>query len=177
MKRIVLGIGFATALAGVLFASAYAQQSSELTPTHIEAIRQNCTSAQRSINRVRMNDSLARLNLGREYETLFNKLIAPMNSRIALNGLDATEFAALAASYDKQLDQFRLIHKEYDETINSAITIKCSEKPEEFYALLTKARSKRAEVVQIVDTLDKLVTDYGTSIDDLMTQTVSTETQ
>ena len=62
-----------------------------LTERQLNLVRSNCATTKTVLERIRANDALVRINLGREYDALSTKLMAPMNSRIALNKLNGID--------------------------------------------------------------------------------------
>ena len=144
--------------------------TSQLTESQIETIRTNCNYTQKSLMRIQASDALARVNLGREYETIFTRMMTPMNSRVVLNSMDATGLVGTATSFSNQLNHFRTLYQQYDQLMDQAKGINCNNQPVQFYDTVNSARDKRIEVAQSVTTLNRLLDDYRSGIDGLNKQ-------
>ena len=86
-----------------------------MSDAHIEKIKANCLVAQNTLSRLHAADALLRVNRGQVYESISVKLMASMNSRIALNRLDGRDMVAVAASYEQELVDFRASYREYEQ--------------------------------------------------------------
>lgn len=126
---------------------------------HIARIRSNCVEAQSTLNRLHTSDALLRVNRGQLYELISTKLMAPFNSRVALNRLDGTELTAAAVNYERELIAFRANYKLYEESMSRALKINCVNQPVAFYDNVGDARSKRkavhASTVKLNDLIEK----------------------
>lgn len=140
--------------------SAQPETSLVLTEGQIALIRTNCIASQSVLNRVHANDGLMRVNLGQQYETISARLMAPMNSRIALNKLDGLELAKTTVDFNKKLDEFRSVYQEYERTVSSTLATNCVNQPVAFYDSVSLARTKRQTVQTTVSQLNALVTQY-----------------
>lgn len=136
-----------------------------ISSAQLALIRANCTSVRSSLQRLHANDALARVNLGREYETISSKLMAPMNSRIALNKLDGVAAAKTTVELDRELATFRSSYQRYEESITKTLEIDCQERPVDFYQAIESARMYRAEVRQTVTKMSDLTKKYRAQID------------
>ncbi len=170
--KLIAALILTATLAVAPFAMA-ANNSSGLSDKQIENIRQNCVQAQVSLQQIQYSDAAARVNRGQAYETLLNKLMAPFNSRVALNRLDkATDLTSATTDLENAVNTFKNDYNTYSDALANTLTIKCQNKPEDFYAALQEARDGRQQVhsdLQAVDVLinqyDKQVVDLGNSLD------------
>ena len=165
MKRAYILLVLATALTVSPLVSAEGLQPIVLSSAQLALIRANCVSIRSSLQRLHENDALARVNLGREYETISNKLMAPMNSRIALNKLDGVMAAKTTVEFDDDLATFRSSYQRYEESVARTINIDCQERPVDFYQMIEYARMYRAEVRQTVMRMSELIKKYRMQID------------
>jgi hypothetical protein len=143
-------------------------QALVLTDAQISDIKTNCTSILSSLGRVHENDALARVRLGREYEAVSTQLMAPMNSRVVLNKLDATALAQITTDFNSELEHFRGaqgVYPDYERTLSSALNINCYDQPVEFFDTVTSARTKREAVAASTARLDQLMAQYRAEID------------
>lgn len=153
---------------------AQAAPSAPMTGAHIERIRANCVEAQSVLRRLHASDGLLRVNRGQLYELISTKLMAPMNSRIALNRLDGMGLVSITANYERQLDAFRLSYKEYEESMSATLEIDCTNQPVAFYDKVNESREKRQRVNEHTLVLHKTIGDYRTEFE-AFTGTVNEE--
>lgn len=172
MKRIVILI---IVLAAALSASSVIAESRSLvlSDTQISDIKTNCTSIQSSLSRVHENDALARVRLGREYESIATQLMAPMNNRLASNKIDTTTFAQITADFNAELNHFRGaqgVYPDYERTLSDALNINCYDQPVEFFDTVMSARTKREAVAASTTQLDELMARYRAEVGTVQTK-------
>lgn len=141
---------------------ARAVTSAPMTDAHIARIRSNCVEAQSSLAQIHASDALLRVNRGQLYESISTKLMAPLNSRIALNKLDGSTLVSTAADYEKALDTFRSDYQQYEEALSRALNMKCEDQPVAFYDGVSDAHDKRMQVHANVISLQALIAKYKT---------------
>lgn len=166
MRNTLIGL----LLAGLVFGGsvAYAEDATAtLTDNDLATIRRNCIAIQTTLNRIHESDALARVNLGQQYETISTKLMAPLNSRVALNRLDGVALTQTTVRFDNKLNEFRTLYQQYEQTLLRAIQLKCTDQPVTFYDTLNLARTHRAAVREAVVELSGLVTQYGDHVQTL----------
>jgi hypothetical protein len=137
-----------------------AQASSSLSEEHSNRIRQNCVKSQTTLYQLHASDGLLRNNQGQQYELISTKLMAPLNSRIALNRLSGLKLTATSLEYDRQLSNFRSSYKTYEEGMSRVLKIDCVGQPEEFYNGVNETREKRQKLHGDVVTLNALLQTY-----------------
>lgn len=152
------------------------QSSLLLTDTQIAQVSQRCVQVQSVLFRLRANDGLRRVTLGRQYETISTKLMAPLNSRIAINKLDGVELTKTTVDFNKQLDDFRAKYQTYEQAVSNLIGLKCKDQPVTFYDGIIMARDQRSQVRVSVEKLNTLLTQYNTQFDELSRKIHSGET-
>lgn len=157
-----------------LFASPVARAEGEaslyLTDSQIGLIKMNCVSVQSTLNRIHTNDALSRVHLGREYETISSKFMAPMNSRVALAKLDGVELVKTTVEFDEKLHDFRSAYQQYEQTLLKAIQVKCMDQPVAFYDTVVLAQNYRTKVRENVIALGDLTTQYSNQVKTLRNQ-------
>lgn len=131
-----------------------------MTEAHIERIRDNCVDAQSVLTQLHASDALLRVNRGQLYESISTKLMAPFNSRVALNKYDGSKLIEQSATYERQLDDFRSSYKSYDEAMTKALKINCVNEPVAFYDSVADARTKRQAVHQSTLALQETLQNY-----------------
>ncbi len=172
MKRIS---GFLTIASALLLCLLVARvpvyaQSTPMTEAHIQQIRDNCIDAQSVLTQLHASDALLRVNRGQLYESISTKLMAPFNSRVALNKYDGSKLIEQAANYEKQLDDFRSSYKSYDEAMTKALRINCVNEPVAFYDSVADARTKRQAVHQSTLLLQETIQNYKNQFEVFVTQ-------
>jgi hypothetical protein len=163
MKRfLIVSFISVVTLAGVflLQSNARAEEDPLMTEQHIARIRSNCVEAQSSLNQLHTTDALLRVNRGPLYELISTKLIAPFNSRVALNKMDGTNLTVIAADYERELAAFRTNYKTYEEAMSKALKINCVNQPVAFYDSVVDARAKRKVVHENTINLKDIIQKY-----------------
>lgn len=164
MKYITtLSVIAGVATIGVVMLFAARTQALDMAPlieTHKQRIVANCTSAKASLQQLHRSDASLRLNRGQLYEFISTKLMARLNSRIALNRLDGTDLVAAAVRYEHALADFRERYRLYEEQLTAVLRINCSKQPETFYYQVQEVREKRQSVGDITDELEKYILEY-----------------
>jgi hypothetical protein len=162
MKRIlILAATFGALLtATVLFGHIAEAQTAPMTEEHIARIRSNCIEAQSTLNQLHSSDALLRVNRGQLYEYISTKLMAPFNSRLALNHLDGGTLVTVAKTYEDQLGTFRINYQQYEEAMSRTLKINCNNQPVAFYDSVGDTRTKRKKVHDSTLLLQKTIQDY-----------------
>jgi hypothetical protein len=160
MKHFIAILAILGVCTAAIFASQAAHAQGALSDDEIEHIRQNCVNAQTTLGRIHASDALLRVNRGQLYELISTKLMAPLNSRIALGRFEGLKLAATTIEYDREREVFTTSYKEYDDAISHTLKIDCKEKPIEFYQSLQTAREKRQKVHQDTEALTALLEAY-----------------
>lgn len=145
-------------------------QSDPMTESHIARIKANCVEAQSTLTQLHATDALLRVNRGQLYESIATKLMAPFNSRVALNQLDGAALVSIAATYEQQLTQFRSNYQQYEEAMSDLLKINCANQPVAFYDGVADARDKRKKVHDSTLQLQKSVQEYKTEFDTFATK-------
>lgn len=167
MKRYLVAAAVMTGiLSGSFLISSRAQAiDTPMTEAHIARIRAHCVEAQSQLRQLHASDALLRVNRGQLYELISTKLMAPLNSRIALNRLGGASLVSTTAKYEKELAAFRLAYKEYEEAMTGALEIKCTDQPVTFYDRVKDARGKRKKVNETTTALHKTIKQYKTEFE------------
>lgn len=131
-----------------------------LSQSQIELLSRYCTQASGHLERLHSADALLRVNLGQRYENISTKLMAPLNSRIALAGNDGLDLAKTAVDFNDKLTDFRSSYLDYDNQIEQTLKMNCRDEPVEFYSRLESARDKRAVVDKDVQEMSRLIEQY-----------------
>ena len=166
MKRVLLLIVTSCfALAGIVSASAVQAEGQPPSDEIIQQVAHNCQSIRNSLTQIHLRDGVFRVSRAQSYEFMSMRLMAPLNSRLLLNKVDASALVRITAQYDTLLNQFRSHYVAYDEQLAATIAIDCKQRPTEFYEALTKARELREEVHRNTLDLNQYVSQYRKSVD------------
>lgn len=162
MKRfLVFVVIFSAAVVGVVgWRTSVRAEIAPMTEAHIARIRASCVEAQSTLTQLHASDALLRVNRGQQYESISTKLMAPLNSRIALNRLDGVTLVSVAAKYEGQLADFRSRYQQYEEAMSRTLKINCTNQPVAFYDSVSDARTKREKVHAATTVLHQTVRDY-----------------
>ncbi len=147
---------------------------SSLTDDQLSQIKQNCSRVKTTLARIHANDGLLRVNQGQQYETITTKLMAPLNSRIALNQLDGVDMVKTTVDYNTQLSKFRDEYRLYEEKLSNLLHIDCSNEPYNFYESIKPTRKQRARVAASVTKLNQLIDQYKSQLDTFYSKTFPT---
>ncbi len=114
-----------------------------ITDQQINAIRTRCVDIQAVLNRVHQSDTLLRYNRGPLYRLLSDKLMTPLNQRIATNQLDGGNLSKIAADYNLAYKDFVDAYRVYEVQLSATMAIDCEKQPTIFYDNLMKAGAER----------------------------------
>jgi len=178
MKRFILLLTAAMLLTAgsLLIVRAAKAQSVPMTEVHIQRIRSNCIDAQSTLNQLHKSDGLLRVNRGQLYESISTKLMAPLNSRITLNKLDGATLVSVTATYENQLEDFRLKYQSYEEAMSRTLKLNCQNQPVAFYDSVGETREKRKLVHDSTVVLQTTIQKYKDEFE-VFAKTVQEKTQ
>lgn len=137
-----------------------------LTDEQIGLIRTNCVAAQSTMTRIHANDALMWVNLSQQFNAIGSRLMAPLNSRIAANKLDGIDLAQTTVDYTKEVEEFRAVYRDYEQTMSDALQVDCRNQPVGFYDSVALIREKRVAVHESVKKLQAFVQQYRTQFDE-----------
>ena len=138
-----------------------------LSDTQIEMVRQNCLAAQSSMQRLEQTEAVSRRNRGVSYESTL-RLMAALNSRIAINKLNAPDLSTLTAEVDKKRAEFVEKYLAYNNSFTVTMRLSnCRAQPVTFYDYLTQTRQLRTELSSVIDDIDRLLDSYQTGLNEL----------
>lgn len=170
MKRTAMIFSLIFSLAGSLV---YAETPPALSDVQLSQIKANCVSIKSTLNRIHANDGLVRVNQGQQYEIISTKLMAPLNSRIALNRLDGVALSQTTVDYNTQLDVFRDDYRRYEQSLSELLRFDCLQNPKGFYEKLIAVRKERSTVNTTTVQLKRYIDTYGTQFDTFRTRQLS----
>ena len=170
LKRVLIASAILTLVIGPVTYAEDLESVLMLNASQIAMIRTNCQSVQATLTGIHSSDALSRVHLGQEHETISTKYMAPMNSRVALAKLDGVALTKTTVEYNKQIDEFRSLYQQYEQTMLRTMQMKCSDQPVTFYDTIILARSQRAAVREKVLSLAGLVKTYRDGVETIRMQ-------
>lgn len=172
MKRVTLLLSTLLVLASSPMVRA---EAVPLSDVQIAAVREGCKSALRGIGIVQENEAASRVNRGRAYESTM-RLITALNSRVALNKLDAPILTKTTADIQKTLDSFHVHYLDYASKMDQTAGIDCRKAPVSFYDSLSNARDARALVAKDITTINQQLDLYQQGLTNLRETTAKAAT-
>lgn len=174
-KRLIvtaaLVLVFGTGILGVFTRTAHGDDS-VITDDQIQVIKSRCTDIQATLNQLHQNDALLRVNRGAVYQAISDKLMVPLNQRIASNQLDGGDLVRITADYNGAYQHFYNAFKDYDTALTNAMGIDCTKQPTTFYSQLNDARAKRLTLQAASQRLVQLAANYKTTFDQVKSRLV-----
>lgn len=140
-----------------------------ITPEMIARIRSRCVENQAALNRLHQTDAFLRNDRGNLYRTISDKLMVPLNRRLASNQLDGGALLTIAADYNDQYNKFYDQYIQYDNSLSKVLEIDCTREPVAFYNALLDARDKRSELSKTNQNIKDLIRQYGAAFTDFKT--------
>lgn len=161
-KRIML-LAVATGSTGILLAGT-TFAADVITDTQITSIRNQCGELKATLTRLRQNDTLLRINRGQLYRAIADKLMTPLNKRIASNNLDDSTLVPITATFNDTYQKFYNDYKIYDLALDDVLTTDCQTQPTQFYSALQDAREKRITLGETSQELTDLAVKYKKAV-------------
>lgn len=158
-KTLAIGIAF---FGGLFFvANQQASAAVDITPEKIEKIKAHCIENQATLNRLHQTDAFLRTNRGELYRTIADKLMIPLNRRLASNQLDAGKLLTITADFDKEYRVFFDSYIQYDNAMTKLLAVDCVKEPVSFYSALVDAREKRVTLSKSNQAIQGYIRTYG----------------
>ena len=138
--------------------------------TQSALVKSRCADIKASLNRLEANDKLLRHNIGSTFLTVTNKLMTPLNQRIATSQLDGSKMLGVTARYTKAYKgrpegDFYTAYLDYENSLLAAIAVDCTKQPTVFIDALDKARQNRLKLREATERLMELSRDYKDAFD------------
>jgi hypothetical protein len=137
------------------------QAEGEITEKKISLIRDHCVENLATLNRLHQTDAFLRTDRGDLYRTINDKLMVPLNRRLAANKLDGGELLTITANFNDEYNDFYNTYIAYDNALSKVLHIDCTKEPVSFYNALLDAREKRTQLSAINLKLKDLIRQYG----------------
>jgi len=135
--------------------------------TPLDGLQANCDTIQATLRRLHTNDALLRVNIGQVYNGISVRLMARLNSRLALARIDSSKMVEITNRFEVERVTFSDKYKTYEASLSGVTKIDCKQNPAGFYAALITARDARRELADAVQAMNASVSEYQTAVEHL----------
>lgn len=163
-SRLLFALALIVGLGSIASLPVYAQESPVLTDDHITRIQTNCQPVIATLNQIHANDTPVYINRNQAYFSISDKLIARLNSRLALNSFDTTPLVKIANEYNNELAEFRVVYRQYDTAMADLVKKNCIRQPVGFYETIGDVRKQRDIVHSSINRLHVLIEQYRDAV-------------
>ena len=153
----------------------FAEEVAKEKPTEIQIskISKKCNDLKNNLKKIRSEDALKRVNLGKSYEKISNGLMSNFNARIALNKKNGAELILTASEFEENFKYFKENFQIYERELSELVSQDCIKNPREFYLKLEKTRRSRREVNYNTRKLNEIAEKYGVQVHDFVVKNTS----
>ena len=155
----------------IVFAEEVAKEKQ--TEIQISKISKKCNDLKNNLKKLRSEDALKRVNLGKSYEKISNGLMSNFNARIALNKKNGAELILTASEFEENFKYFKDNFQIYERELSELVSQDCTKNPREFYLKLEKTRRARREVNYNTKKLNEIAEKYGVQVHDFVVKNTS----
>jgi hypothetical protein len=152
-----------------LIPSAQTSAATTISPEVIQRIRSRCVENQAALNRLHQTDAFLRNDRGNLYRTIGDKLMVPLNRRLASNQLDGGALLTVTSDYNTEYNYFYRAYIDYDNALSKVLDTDCNREPVAFYNALLDARQKRIKLSEHNTKIKENVTRYGVAFTEFKT--------
>lgn len=148
----------------------FAEEAAKEKPTDVQLskISKRCTDLKSELKKLRSEDALKRVNLGKSYEKISNGLMSNFNARIALNKKNGADLIFTASEFEENFKYFKENFQAYERELSDLVEQDCSKNPREFYLKLEKTRRARREANYNTKKLKEISEKYGIQVHDFV---------
>ena len=153
----------------------FAEEMAKEKPTEIQIskISKKCNDLKNNLKKLRSEDALKRVNLGKSYEKISNGLMSNFNARIALNKKNGAELILTASEFEENFKYFKENFQIYERELSELVSQDCTKNPREFYLKLEKTRRARREVNYNTKKLNEIAEKYGVQVHNFVVKNTS----
>ena len=153
----------------------FAEEMAKEKPTEIQIskISKKCNDLKNNLKKLRSEDALKRVNLGKSYEKISNGLMSNFNARIALNKKNGADLIFTASEFEENFKYFKENFQIYERELSELVSQDCTKNPREFYLKLEKTRRARREVNYNTKKLNEIAEKYGVQVHDFVVKNTS----
>ena len=153
----------------------FAEEVAKEKPTEIQILKisKKCNDLKNNLKKIRSEDALKRVNLGKSYEKISNGLMSNFNARIALNKKNGAELILTASEFEENFKYFKENFQIYERELSELVSQDCIKNLREFYLKLEKTRRSRREVNYNTKKLNEIAEKYGVQVHDFVVKNTS----
>lgn len=153
----------------------FAEEVAKEKPTEIQIskISKKCNDLKNNLKKLRSEDALKRVNLGKSYEKISNGLMSNFNARIALNKKNGADLIFTASEFEENFKYFKENFQIYERELSELVSQDCTKNPREFYLKLEKTRRARREVNYNTKKLNEIAEKYSVQVHDFVVKNTS----
>ena len=153
----------------------FAEEVAKEKPTEIQILKisKKCNDLKNNLKKLRSEDALKRVNLGKSYEKISNGLMSNFNARIALNKKNGAELILTASEFEENFKYFKENFQIYERELSELVSQDCIKNPRDFYLKLEKTRRSRREVNYNTKKLNEIAEKYGVQVHNFVVKNTS----
>lgn len=173
MTKLIKIIMLSLATAGMLFSPPVFAQENLLPAddnTIIDKLQENCDTIRGVLRRLHTTDALLRVNAGQMYNGMSVRLMARLNSRLALNRVDSSNLVEITSQFEASRKEFVSNYSTYETALSNVIKTNCKTNAGKFYELLIIARDQRSKLAESVQDMHTSISDYQVAVEQLYQQ-------
>ncbi len=165
-RLITLGIilGFVVALPSFVRAE---ENAVDMSPTY-RAVSANCSILKTTIKQVEINDSVYRVNFGRNYELILKNVMIPANARLVSQGYNASDLIIISFNLESELQSFRDMYLVHKNNLSDLANEDCSDTPDRFYSDLGVVRTDKRNLRAQLEKMYQLASDYKLKLGEVL---------
>lgn len=118
----------------------------EISEDKAGLISMTCGSIKLQLKKLQKTDSLLRVNLGSDYETILNNYITNLNLRLVKNNRASSDLTSLQTTFSSERERFKSDFTTYAKSLDELIDLDCKNNPYDFYKKLESTRILRSDV-------------------------------
>lgn len=169
VKRLFIAIIVSILVSASMFPVARAQEDGHLRPVDqdvFESVMIDCLDVKMRLSAVYQQDGLLRVNAGAAYDSITERLVARLNSKVASESLDGAELIAFAADIREGHEDFIASYMRYERAMNQLLKTDCQSRQHQYYQDLTAVRGLRAEVYISMNQTNQSIDSYFTAFEE-----------
>ena len=170
MTKFIKSFMLVSGVIGLLVSPPVFAQDAVLQPdseTPISRLQANCDKIHSTLRRIHTHDALLRVNIGQMYNGISVRLMARLNSRLALNRIDSSKLVEISNRFEEYRKGFTDSYSKYEAALSTVIRGGCKTYPAKFYEDLLTARSEREILAQNVKSMNDSIIEYQVAVEQL----------
>lgn len=165
---ISLSIIFPTISASAVDVAPTSENQIEISEDERGNISTGCNTIKNSLKSLQKSDSKVRVILGTTYQTILAKYITPLNLSLVKSNKPNTELNHIQTNFTSTREDFNSQFISYSKSLEDLIGIDCKAEPDNFYKQLVKVRNERTKTANDVKTINSIITNHISSVNNLL---------